>query len=96
VLALDLNGAKNLAIVLVIGFALLSLVVGIIIKNITMKIVSMVFMIGLALGVWTQRQSLQDCADDVRAKAAVGDFSATTCEFFGKDVDVPGVSDDRT
>jgi len=92
VLALDVDAAKNLAIVLVIGFVLLVLVAGIVIKNITMKLLSMLLMIGLALGVWTQRQSLQDCADNVKAKAQVGDFTATTCHFFGKDVNVPEVS----
>lgn len=90
-LALDVDAAKNLAIVLLIGFVLLSLVVGIVIKNITMKLLSMLLMVGLALGVWTQRQTLQDCAEDVRAKAEVGDLSSTTCTFFGRDVDVPGV-----
>ena len=92
VLALDLDAAKNLAIVLVIGFVLLVLVAGIVIKNVTAKVISMLLMIGLALGAWTQRQSLQDCADNVKAKAAVGDFSDSTCTFFGRDVTVPGVA----
>ena len=95
-LALDVAAAKNLAIVLLVGFVLLALVVGIVIKNITMKIISMVFMVGLALGVWSQREDLEDCADNVHAKVEAGDFSATTCSFFGKDVDVPGAPSDDT
>ena len=95
-LALDVDAAKNLAIVLIVGFVLLSLVAGIIIKNVTTKLVSMLLLVGLALGVWTQRQSLQDCAALVKAKASAGDFSSTTCRFVGKEVTVPDVGTNDT
>ena len=46
---------------------------------------------GLALGAWTQRQSLSACAD--KAAAAVQDGTAgaetVTCTFFGTEVDLP-------
>lgn len=85
-LALDLEAAKKLAIVLVIGFALLSLAAGIIIKNVVMKLIMCLLLAGLALGAWSQRSTLQSCADDVRARA--GDGTTITCTFFGSDIDV--------
>jgi hypothetical protein len=82
-LALGVDAAKNIAIAVVVGFVVLSLVAASAIKNVTYKIVISLLMIGLALGVWTQRSELQDCAQLVRTQAG------TTCEFFGTQVDVP-------
>jgi hypothetical protein len=90
-LALGLDAAKNLAIAIVIGFVVLALVAASAIKNVTYKIVTALLMAGLALGVWTQRSQLQDCAHQVRDKGAVGDFTSTECTFFGTEVNVPGV-----
>jgi hypothetical protein len=82
-LALGLDAAKNLAVAIVIGFVVLSLVAASAIKNVTYKIATSLLMIGFALGVWTQRSELQDCARQVR------EFGATSCEFFGTEIDVP-------
>jgi hypothetical protein len=91
VLALDYDTAKTLAIALVVGFVVLSIVSAIIIKNVTTKLISIALMVGLALGVWTQRASLQDCAQRVKDRAAVGDTTPLLCHFFGTDVKVlPG------
>jgi hypothetical protein len=43
---------------------------------------------GLAFGVWTQRSSLQDCADDVRARGVLGNTSDVECTFLGFKVKV--------
>lgn len=91
VLALSLDSAKQLAIVIVIAFVVLTIISAAIIKNITMKIISVILFGGFALGVWTQRTNLQNCADQVRDKAEVGDLSATTCTFFGTEIDIPEV-----
>jgi hypothetical protein len=88
-LAIGVDAAKNIAIAVVLGFVLLSLFAASIIKNVTWKIITALIMIGFALGVWTQRSSLQDCADIARATPS---SASTTCTFFGSDVDVPGVS----
>lgn len=89
--ALDVDGAKRIAIVLFVAFIVLAAVSAWFIKNVTTKIIMVLVLVGLALGVWTQRTSLQDCATRVKQKAAVGDFSSTTCTFFGTDVNVPEV-----
>jgi hypothetical protein len=90
-LALGLDAAKNIAIAVVIGFVALSLLAASAIKNVTGKIITSLLMIGFALGVWTQRSSLQECADRVKDKAEVGDYSTTTCTFFGTEVNLPQV-----
>lgn len=90
--AITLDGAKNLAIAITIGFVVLAVASAMMVKNITSKIIAVVLMVGFALGVWTQRNELQDCAQRVKDKAAVGDTSATTCTFFGLEVDVPEVA----
>jgi hypothetical protein len=85
-LALTVDAAKNVAVAVTIGFVVLALVAASAIKNVTYKIVTSLLMAGLALGVWTQRSHLQDCAQAVRVNGA------TTCRFFGSDVHVPGVT----
>ena len=90
-LALGVDAAKNIGIAIVVGFVVLALVAASAIKNVTTKIFMALLLAGLALGVWTQRSRLQDCSQRVKDKAAVGDFSSTTCEFFGTEVHIPDV-----
>ena len=82
----------NVAVALVIGFVALALVAASAVKNVTYKIVSVLFMAGLSLGVWTQRSNLQDCAQRVKNEQQIGQLGPTRCEFFGGTVNVPGVS----
>jgi hypothetical protein len=44
---------------------------------------------GLALGVWTQRSSVEDCAQQVKARGVLGDTTEVECSFLGTDVKVP-------
>src|SRR5687768_4985307 len=86
VLAIDVDGAKTLALALVGGFVVLSIVSAIVIKKITTKLISTLLLVGLALGVWTQRSELQDCAERARDRAAAGIQGDLSCSFFGTDV----------
>jgi hypothetical protein len=88
-LAINLQAAKNLAIVVAIGFVVLSLVMGMIIKNVMAKLVMVLLMLGLALGVWTQRKALDTCAEAVKADLAAGTDNGTACTFFGTQIDIP-------
>ncbi len=81
--ALTLATAKNIAIGIVIGLVVISLIAAKVMANITKKIIVMIVLIGLAVLVWTQRQSLQSCADKVRAGSG-----EATCSFFGNDVTI--------
>ncbi len=87
--ALSLQSAKTLAIVIVIAFVAFAVLSAWVIKNVTMKIISIALLLGLGLGVWTQRGNLQDCADRAKAKVEAGlGTDAVTCTFFGSDVSV--------
>lgn len=58
----------------------------------TMRLVALVLLVGLGMAVWTQRQSLQECVEEVEAEAAVavggGADAKATCTFFGIEVTV--------
>jgi uncharacterized membrane protein YqjE len=85
--ALTVDTAKNIGIAIAVGLVALMLVMAIVIKNVTAKLITVVLIGGLAFLVWTQRSSLQDCADKVRA-----DASDEECKFLGSHVkvSVPG------
>ena len=87
--AMTLESAKNIGIAVAVGLVALMIVLAVVIKNVTTKIISILLIGGLAFGVWTQRSSLQDCADKVKARGVVGDTSDVTCSFLGADINVP-------
>jgi len=87
--ALSLESAKTIAIVIALAFLAFAVISAWLIKNITMKVLSIVLMLGLGLGVWTQRANLQDCGDRAKARVEAGGAAgAVKCEFFGKEVSV--------
>lgn len=86
--ALTLESAKNIAIAVAVGLVALMLVMAVVIKNVTAKLISVVIIGGLAFGVWTQRTSLQSCAEKVKQRVAVGDNTDVTCSFIGSDVKI--------
>lgn len=87
-IALTLESAKTIAIVVVVVFVVLSVISAVVIKTVVTKLIVALLLAGLALGVWTQRTSLQDCADRARVKAEALDASALTCTFFGSEIEV--------
>jgi protein-S-isoprenylcysteine O-methyltransferase Ste14 len=99
-IALTVESAKNLAIWVIIGVLVLSVLSAWLIKSVLTKLIVVLLCAGLAFGVWTQRSSLQDCADKAQAKAeaeaqaqVAGSDVVTaplTCTFFGTDIEVVG------
>jgi len=87
--AMTLESAKNIGIGVAVGLIALMVLLAIVVKNVTAKIISLVLVGGLAFGVWTQRSSLQDCADKVKARGIVGDTADVTCTFLGSNINVP-------
>jgi uncharacterized membrane protein YfcA len=83
VLALTLQSAKNIAIGIILGLVLLSLLIAKFMANVTKKIIVLVVLVLLVVLVWSQRSSLETCADKVRAGSG-----EATCNFFGNDVTV--------
>lgn len=91
-LALTLDAAKNIAIVVILGLIVAAFLVAKFVSSVAVKAITILVLGGVVLGVWTQRQSLIECGDKVQEKYRAGDFSATQCSFFGAEVDisVPG------
>ena len=85
--AVSLETAKTVAMVIIAVFVLAGILSAWLIKTLVTKLIVAVVMVGLAIAVYSQRASLQDCAD--KAKANLG--KEVTCTFFGTDVTVPAV-----
>jgi hypothetical protein len=92
VLGLDFSQARNLALVGAVGFAVAAIVSLWLIKSIVQKLVLAALLGLLAFATWSQRTSLDQCVEQVRARVdlevAGAPSSATTCTFFGVDVTV--------
>jgi protein-S-isoprenylcysteine O-methyltransferase Ste14 len=90
-IALTLDSAKRIAIVAIIAFVVFSVLSAWLIKNVVTKLIVVVLCAGLVFAVWTQRTSLQECADKAQTVAEALDTAAPlNCTFFGKDVEVIG------
>lgn len=84
-LALTLGQAKAIAIAIVVVLVLAALASAWVMKTIAQKAALVVILCLLAVIVWTQRSSLDECADKVRAAGVGGD---STCSFFGRDIEI--------
>lgn len=91
-IALGLDEAKNLAVALAAVLAVGAVVSFWVMKTILQKVAAAVLLGLLAFAVWTQRVSLQDCADKVQGNfERVGTnvtVTDTDCSFFGFTVTV--------
>lgn len=92
-LALTLEQATRFAMVAALVLVALAVVSAWLMKTVTQKVALAVVLGALAVLVWTQRTSLQDCADRVRSDAGASQAGAsqldTTCSFLGRDVTIP-------
>ncbi|HQV57500.1 MAG TPA: hypothetical protein PKV27_05785 [Ilumatobacteraceae bacterium] len=84
--ALTIASAKNLALVIVVGLAVLAVISFWVIKNITTKLVMALILAGLALGVWNQRDELRQCGRNLQEQVKLGSTSNLACTFFGIEV----------
>lgn len=85
---IELSTVRDVALAIVVGAIVLAVVFAIVIKWIVGKVITVAVLVLIAGLVWWQRDSLQDCADQVQDTLAAGATSATTCTFFGRDVTV--------
>lgn len=93
-LALTLGQAKTIAVVVAIVLLALAVLSAWVMKTLAQKAALAVILGLLALLVWTQRSSLQECAGKVRAEAET-DLGRvdTTCSFLGRDVTISTARD---
>ncbi len=89
-LALTLGAAKGIAMLVVVVLAVLAIGAAWLMKTIAQKAALAVILGLLAVIVWTQRSSLNECADKVREAGVQVD---TTCSFLGKDVEISTTRD---
>lgn len=86
--ALTLDTVKNAALIGAAVFVVGSVVAAVLLRTIAQKLAVAAIFALVALLLWTQRASLESCAELVRD--AAGSPEATTCTFFGRDVEIPG------
>jgi cobalamin biosynthesis protein CobD/CbiB len=89
VIAVTVSQVKTIAFLVVVVLVGLSVASAWLMKTVAQKAAVAVILALLALLVWTQRSSLDECATKVREGGVRGD---TTCSFFGRDVRVTGSS----
>lgn len=86
---LTLDEATTYAAVAVAVLLGLAVLAAWLMKELTQKVVLVVILGLLAVLVWSQRSSLQECADRVRDEVARGGAAVDpTCRFFGRDVEI--------
>lgn len=90
---ITLDSARTYAVIAVVVLVLGAVLAAWLLKTLVQKIVVFALLGALAFAVWTQRESLQDCADKVQANLALTDGALpstdTECSFFGFTVTVP-------
>jgi hypothetical protein len=76
---------------LALGVSGASLVVAVVllmaIKSIVGKIISVAIFLAISVAGYTQRASITDCADKVKAQASSASIN-TTCTFFGQNLTI--------
>lgn len=89
-LAVDLPTIENGSLLTTVGIIAVAALCLWIIQKVVVKIITVAVLVALAVLIWTQRTSLQDCAGKVRDRIEQGidADTKTTCTFFGQDVTV--------
>lgn len=87
VLGLTLDEAKTIAVVVAVALVVGAVAAFWLMRTVMQKVIAVVVLALLAFAVWSQRTSLQECADKVHAAAErVGTdvtLTDTECSFFG-------------
>ena len=77
-IALSLDEARNIALVAATAFAIAAIVAIWVMKTIVQKVLVAVLLVMLAFAAWSQRESLQECAEQVQANVTADIANATT------------------
>lgn len=88
-ITLDIDAAKNIASGMSIGSVAVAIVAFWLLKNMVMRVVTVVLLLALGFASYSQRANIVDCAEKIQAAAGV---EATTCSFFGQTVEIPAVT----
>ena len=66
-ISMTVESAKDVGIAAAVFLVVIMVLMFMLIKSVTTKLLSVIIVGGLALGVWTQRSSLEDSASKVKA-----------------------------
>jgi len=86
---LTLDTAQNLAIALLVVFIVLAVLSAWLVKKLVAKVISIALLALLAFAAWSNRDSLEDCADKVSAALEAGTSRDNECTLFGFTVTIP-------
>jgi hypothetical protein len=86
---ITLETMRTIATIGAVGFVILALISGILLKSLAQKAAFLAIFGLVAVLIWTQRQSLEDCAAIVQA-SLLTDGTEATCSFLGFSVTIPG------
>lgn len=96
VTGLTLDSAKTYGVIAVALLILGAFLAAWAMKTLVQKVLVFALLAALAFAVWTQRESLQECAEKVQANFEFSDeplrSSDADCSFFGFTVPVPDPS----
>ena len=87
-LGLDFDTVRNAALVAIAVAIVLAVAGAWIVKALIGKLLAVIVLGALAAVVWSQRESLQDCARRVGDTLEPGAVDDTTCTFLGRDVTI--------
>jgi hypothetical protein len=87
--ALDTNDAKTIGTIVIVVFIALGVLSAWLMKTIVQKVVLVVVLGGLAVFVYSQRTSLDQCVDDITVAISDADRQSATCSFVGFEVELP-------
>ena len=92
--ALDTNDAKTIGTIVTVVFIALGVLSAWLMKTIVQKVILVVVLGGLAVFVYSQRTSLDQCVDDITVAISDADRQSATCSFVGFEVELPVTIDD--
>ena len=92
--ALDTNDAKTIGTIVTVVFIALGVLSAWLMKTIVQKVVLVVVLGGLAVFVYSQRTSLDQCVDDITVAISDAARQSATCSFVGFEVELPVTIDD--
>ena len=91
-LAFTTDSVKNLGLGAIVGVIVLGVLAVVLVQKAIARVISLALTALLALGLYNQRASINDCVSKVKANApgvVNGRVQDPTCKFFGVNVKVP-------
>jgi hypothetical protein len=89
-ITLDVDSAKNIASGMSVGSIVVAVAALWLVKNMLLRMVSVVLLLALGIASYSQRANIVDCAEKVRATAGT---QVVSCKFFGQTVEIPSVTE---